>query len=77
MKNIKIGEIYKTEGGWDALVVYICSLNSGFYAIHKPNSIQESSPIFHRVDGTSTTALSVNERPCYGKHPADIILQKE
>ena len=75
MKKILIGQKYETLGGWDAVVIHVRFDGQGFYAIHKHESEEESVPIFHRMDGTSTTALAVNERPCYGKHPADIILE--
>ena len=72
-----IGDKVKTYGGWEAVVIWIPrqDLEGGFYAIHKPNEIDESVPIYHRKDGSALSSLSVHSPPTYNKHhPADIII---
>ena len=75
MKKIIIGQKYETLGGWEAVVIHVRFDEQGFYAIHKHESLEESGHIYHTMDGTSRTAFSVYERPYFGKHPADIILE--
>ena len=77
MTKIELGKTYKTVGNWDALVIHILFSEQHFYAVHKPNTEEESNPILHSLDGKALTAFSVNERPCYGKHPADILCEGE
>lgn len=75
---VKVGQIYKTYGGWDILVIHLCCNDwfDGFYAIHKPLTEDESPPIYHYEDGSAHTSFSVNEPPRYQEHlPADIILE--
>ena len=72
---MKVGDVFKSVGGWDVQIIWICcnDLGKGFYAIHKPNTEKESSPIYHWGDGTAHSILSVNEPPRYGsKNPADV-----
>ncbi len=53
----------------------------GGYFIHTPNLSEpsminlneESPPIWHHPDGRAVAALSVNEPPTYGVHPADLV----
>jgi len=76
---MKIGKVYKTVGGWDAKIIWICSNDpqTGFYAIHKPKTPDESVPIYHWSDGSAHSSFSVNEPPRYGSHPADIVLRRK
>lgn len=83
---VNVGETYKTIGDWDVCVVYIpfndISFNnrpSGFYAVHKPNTNDESVPIYHYGDGAPSTVFSVNAPPIYNqkKHPAHIIMPEK
>ncbi len=37
------------------------------------NLNEESPPIWHHPDGRAVAALSVNEPPTYGVHPADLV----
>ena len=76
---IKQGQTYKTVGGWKVRIIWICAddLQKGFYAIHRPNTDDESTPIYHWGDGTAHSTLSVNAPPRFGKpHPADILLKE-
>ena len=48
---VLVGDEYLTYGGWKARIVYI-TLNRYFaYAIHRPDTKEESSPQSHRGDG--------------------------
>lgn len=74
---MKIGKIYKTKGGWEVKIIWICSndLQQGFYAIHQPHTKNESVPIYHDGKGVAGSSFSVNEAPSYRQHPADIIIK--
>ena len=78
--TIEVGQVMSTVGGWEAIVVWICQrrqqllTDQGFYAVHKARTVDETYPIWHDNDGKATTTFSVNERPCFGQHPADIIM---
>ena len=82
MKKLKVGKTYKTRGGWDALVIWIpaqtsdyASINTGYYAIHKPKTKAESCPMWHQSNGKVADCIfGVNLAPCYKGHPADILL---
>ena len=84
MKILKVGKTYKTRGGWDAFVVWKStqssedvSIGTGVYVIHKPNTQDESCPIWHQDNGkVSNCTFGVNLAPCYKGHPADIILKE-
>ena len=72
----KIGKKYRTYGGWEAIVIWICRYKyNGFYAIHKPGTDDESCCIIHWEDGTAHGLLSVHEPPVFDKQhlPADLI----
>ena len=78
---IKKGQTVKARGGWEAIIVWIPSnawpSRRGFYAVHKPRTLDESVPIYHHNDGTTGAVFSVTEPPSYGLHPADIIFEGE
>lgn len=48
---VLVGDEYLTLGGWKARVVYITANRYYFYAIHRPDTKEESSPETHRGDG--------------------------
>ena len=75
----KTGETYITVGGWPAQVVWVSEITHLCYAIHKPNTKEESMPIVHnKYDGRATSVLVVGEPPKYDKQlPADLILPLE
>ncbi len=76
MKELKVGETYKTRGGWDALIIW--DAKTGFYAIHKPETEDESTTIWHYSDGkVADCVFGVNLAPHYEGHPADIILEEK
>ena len=85
MKEIKVGQTYKTYGGWEAIVIWVSFFKgidglediNGFYAIHFPRTAAETTPIYHWGDGTAHSAFSVSEPPVSNKHhPADIIFEE-
>lgn len=71
------GDVLQSVGGWTAQIIWIRRKQQGFYAIHKPNTEEESVPIYHSADGTAHPMLSLYGPPTYGqKHPADLILKE-
>ena len=79
--EIEVGQVMSTVGGWEAVVVWLCqrarewpSIEQGFYAVHKPRTEDETYPIWHDGDGKANAVFTVYERPCFGRHPADIIM---
>lgn len=81
--NFQVGHTYKTKGGWPALVVWkerkpiedgVASYRIGhlIWAVHKPETKDETPPIGHDAEGRASAILSVYEPPVYGEHPADL-----
>ena len=84
--NFEIGKSYKTKGGWRALIIYVYTgtKKGTFEAIHFGPSYnydflhnlatnEEWEMICsHDEKGKALTAFSVNERPCYFDHPANL-----
>jgi len=70
------GEVYVTAGGWPAHVVWVSQITHLCYAVHKPDTREESAPIAHnKYDGKAMPLLTVNEPPRYDKQlPSDLIL---
>jgi hypothetical protein len=77
--SAKARETYITVGGWPAQVIWVSEFTHICYAIHKPNTKEESAPIAHnKYDGQAAPLLTVNQPPRYDKQlPADIILPLE
>lgn len=71
--KLEVGKDYKTRGGWKARIIWKVAQRVEFYAIHKPETDQETGPIHHKGDGKAVCILAVGEPPSYGQHPADII----
>ena len=75
---IQVGKKYKTVGGWEALVIHINNNTGCFYAIHAPNTPNESVPIWHRTNGMAMSQFSIAEPPRFNKTlPADILINEE
>ncbi len=82
MNELKVRKTYKTRGGWDALVIWQpfqspWSIDTGYYAIHKPGTQGESTPMWHQGNGrVADCVFGVNVAPHYKGHPADIVKEK-
>ena len=72
----KVGETYITVGGWPVQVVWVSELTHLCYAVHKPNTREETAPIAHnKYDGQAIPLFTVKQPPRFDKQlPADIIL---
>ena len=67
------GKTYETYGGWNAEIIWKGKQGNVYFAIHKPNTDNESQPVCHNEKGKALTAFSVGEPPIYSEHhPADI-----
>jgi hypothetical protein len=75
---VKLGK-YTTVGGWEAVIVWVSDMSHLCYAVHKPNTREESVPIAHnKYDGKAAPLLVVNEPPRYDKAvPSDLIIPLE
>ena len=74
---VQVGKKYKTIGGWEALVIHINNSNNFFYAIHAPNTPNESVPILHQPNGMSVSQFSIAEPPRFNKTlPSDILINE-
>jgi len=73
----ELNKTYKTKGGWDAQVIWVAANNLACYAIHKPQTAQESVPVAHdKTSGRAVPAFVVAGPPTYEEHhPADLILE--
>ena len=73
----KEGKEYKTVGGWDVLVLWIMKNPShvarDMVVVHKQYTSDETIAWHDAETGICRTNFSVNERPCFGTHPADIL----
>ena len=49
--HILIGDEYLTVGGWKARIVHITNNRYYAYAIHKPDTKEESHPLSHEGSG--------------------------
>lgn len=75
---VEVGKKYKTVGGWPALVIYISETNGYFYAIHEPNTLQESTAITHKLSGMAVSFFAIGEPPRFNHTlPADILINEE
>ena len=70
-----IGQEYRTRGGWKVICIWTRGQepDSGGWFIHKPDTKDETTPIFHDEMGKAEEVFSVHPLPSFGKHPADII----
>jgi hypothetical protein len=71
----------KTVGGWDAVIIWRREVSPAYwrciYAIHKPGTEDETPPIAHDPEtGAPESAFSINEAPCFGAHPATLLLRR-
>lgn len=80
--NWQEGETYKTVGGWEAKIVYIpcpgdtVRIYDGFWVVHKPNTEENSYPVWHDLEGVPGATLSINEPPLFdSQHPATMIYE--
>ena len=77
---LNVHQIYKTFGGWEALVIWRSFAQEGeevtYLVIHNPGIPEESGVVFHDAQGCATAIFSINEPPTYGTHhPADLIIE--
>jgi len=100
MKNLEVGKTYKTKGGWDVLVIFqrhkklsdkfgcrLLTADPIFFAIHKPGTEEESTPIFHDANGITNIAVydynnefggsGSNFPLSCGENPANIFVDRE
>lgn len=78
---MKIGDKYKTYGGWDAEIIWQCRQQAYttyipyFIAAHKPRTNDERI-VRHDGQGKAIASMTVDEPPFYDSpHPADLILE--
>lgn len=75
---VQIGKKYRTIGGWEALVVYIKFNKDFFWAVHAPNTANESTPTLHQANGMAIPQFAIGEPPRFNHTlPADIIVTEE
>jgi hypothetical protein len=75
---VQAGKKYKTVGGWEALVIYVSEKFGCFYAIHKPNTPDESMAITHKLNGDAMPVFAIGQPPRFNKlEPADILINEE
>ena len=86
---LKVGQRYKTRGGWPAVVIWakaeviglgVSCGGTKFYVIHKPGTCDESPAMIHDFTGKGVGSAELfmigYPVPTYGlnyDHPADLI----
>lgn len=70
---MEVGKSYHTRGGWRAKVIWHTYGTNIWWAVHQPETEEESKPIMHYDDGTAHAISEIHEPPSYGLNPADII----
>ena len=74
MTRIRVGDELTTLGGWRARIIWVRTDGEGFYAVHKPDTKEEEVPVYHISNGQAMPIFAVCSPPCYGGHPADLIM---
>jgi len=76
--KLKVGQTYRTHGGWGARVIWISPSTIKelvtVLAIHFPGNTEKETVVHHRLDGTAHPILGFFEPPTFDHpHPADLV----